>query len=322
MNIPPPPKVVVLLVILPEELIVEVLSFLGVKYLMRMKCVCKSWKALISADRVFIKMHLKKQSARMTHLALLSNTSDEGSEDCRAVPISRLLVTTSNSITLTDDNPLYRFRNKDAIRIVGSCNGLVCLRICSYTAEYTEYLFRFWNPAIRIISETFVSPPISLKLRENIHNFSFGYDDSTETYKMVLLCLKEDGNLITTVVRIFTLGDCVWKDIDCFPVVLVCPLFCWVARDGVYFNNSINWLVRRQHNCHLKNITIEQLMIISLDLGTETYTELLLPRCCDVDLHDSTTLSPTLSVLNDCLCFSYTLKKTHYVIWKMKAFGI
>jgi hypothetical protein len=210
----------------------EVLSFLGVKYLMRMKCVCKSWKALISADRVFIKMHLKKQSTRMTHLALLSNTS-EGSEDCRAVPISRLLVTTSNSVTLTDDDPFYRFRNKDAIRIVGSCNGLVCLRICSYTTEYTEYSFRFWNPAIRIISETLVSPPNYLKLHENIRNFTFGYDDSTDTYKMVLLCLKEDGDLITTAVRIFTLGDGVWKDIDCFPVVLVRRPFCWFVRDGV-----------------------------------------------------------------------------------------
>jgi hypothetical protein len=125
--------------------------------------------------------------------------------------------------------------------------------------------------------------------------------------------------LITTAVRIFTLGDSVWKDIDCFPVVLV---RCWFVKDGLYFNISINWLFRRQCNCHLKNITAEQLMIISLDLGTETYTELLLPRRCDVDLHDSTTLSPTLSVLNDCLCFSYTLKKTHYVIWKMKEFGI
>jgi hypothetical protein len=63
--------------------------------------------------------------------------------------------------------------------------------------------------------------------------------------------------LITTAVRIFILGDSVWKDIDCFPVVLV---RCWFVRDDLYFNNSINWLVRRQYNFHLKNITDEQLM--------------------------------------------------------------
>jgi hypothetical protein len=49
---------------------------------------------------------------------------------------------------------------------------------------------------MRIISETLVSPPNYLKLHENIRNFTFGYDDSTDTYKMVLLCLKEDGALL------------------------------------------------------------------------------------------------------------------------------
>jgi len=36
----------------------EVLSFLSVKYLMHFKCVCKSWKTIIS-DPTFVKLHLK-----------------------------------------------------------------------------------------------------------------------------------------------------------------------------------------------------------------------------------------------------------------------
>jgi len=106
MNIPPQPKAAALLVILHDELIVEVLTFVEVKSLMRMRCVCKSWKTLLS-DPVLVKMHLKKQSTRMTHLTLLTHKA-KGSGDCREVPISRLLETTSNSITLTDDDPYYR----------------------------------------------------------------------------------------------------------------------------------------------------------------------------------------------------------------------
>jgi len=79
-----------------------------------MKCVCKSWKTLFS-DPIFVKMHHKRQSTRMTHLALFSKHF-QGSVDCRVVPISHLLDTTSNSITLTDDdNRVKRIKNTNKI---------------------------------------------------------------------------------------------------------------------------------------------------------------------------------------------------------------
>ncbi|KEH25332.1 F-box protein interaction domain protein [Medicago truncatula] len=250
MNIPP-------LVILHDDLIVEVLMFLDIKSLMSMKCVSKSWKTLI-LDPDFAKMHLKKQSTRTSHLAILSNMS-EGSGECRAVPISRLLESNSHSITLTD--PYHQFFYKDAGRVVGSCNGLVCMQDC-YFAEYHEHSFSFWNPATRTKSETLVSFRNYPKPRKNVCNFTFGYDISIDTYKIVFLCLKrDDSDLIATAVRVFTLGDNDWRDIDCLPVVLV------------------------RHPFELHNV-------------------------------------PTLSVLMDCLYFSYDSKKTHFVIWQMKEFGV
>ena len=307
MNIPP-------LVILHDDLIVEVLTLLDVKSLMLMKCVCKSWKTLIS-DPYFAKMHLKKQSTPTSHLAFLSNIS-EGLGECRAVPISRLLESNSHSITHTD--PYHQFFYKDVGRVVGSCNGLVCMQDSSFTAEYHEHSFSFWNPATRTKSETLVSFRNYPNPKKNICKFAFGYDNSTDTYKIVLLCMKRDGELITTAVRIFTLGDNDWREIDCLPVVVVCHPFGKYVRDGVYLNSSISWCVRHRYNCHLKNLTVEQLVMISFHLGTERYTQLLLPRCCDEELHDV----PTLSVLMDCLCFSHDFKKTHFVLWQMKEFGV
>jgi len=307
MNIPP-------LVILHDDLIVEVLTLLDVKSLMLMKCVCKSWKTLIS-DPYFTKMHLKKQSTPTSHLAFLSNVS-EGLGECRAVPISRLLESNSHSITRTD--PYHQFFYKDVGRVVGSCNGLVCMQDSSFTAEYHEHSFSFWNPATRTKSETLVSFRNYPNPKKNICKFAFGYDNSTDTYKIVLLCMKRDGELITTAVRIFTLGDNDWREIDCLPVVVVCHPFGKYVRDGVYLNSSISWCVRHRYNCHLKNLTVEQLVMISFHLGTERYTQLLLPRCCDEELHDV----PTLSVLMDCLCFSHDFKKTHFVLWQMKEFGV
>jgi hypothetical protein len=216
MNIPSQPKVAALLVILHAELIVEILTFLDVKSLIRMKCVCKSWKTLFS-DPVFVKMHLKRQSTRMTHLALLSKMT-QGLVDSRAVPISRLVDSSSNSITLTDDDPYYQFNFKNARGMVGSCNGLVCLQGCSSSdlATYTDHSFSFLNPATRTISETLMSfrQYHNSDPWENICRFVFGYDNLMDTYKVVSLSLKIENSLVTSLVRVFTLGDNVWRNIN------------------------------------------------------------------------------------------------------------
>ncbi|AES79299.1 hypothetical protein MTR_7g060930 [Medicago truncatula] len=60
------------------------------------------------------------------------------------------------------------------------------------------------------------------------------------------------------------------------------------------------------------DITVEQVTIISLDLGTETYKELIPPRGFDqVPL-----AKPSLCVLVDCLCFYHLVKESHFVIRK------
>jgi hypothetical protein len=59
-------------------------------------------------------------------------------------------------------------------------------------------------------------------------------------------------------------------------------------------------------------------MIVSLDLSTETYTQFLLPSGFDEVPH----FQPTLHVLMDFLCFSHDFKRTEFVIWQMKEFGV
>lgn len=59
-------------------------------------------------------------------------------------------------------------------------------------------------------------------------------------------------------------------------------------------------------------------MIVSLDLSTETHTQLQPPRGFD----EVPFIDPSLSVLNDCLCFSHDFKQTHFIMWKMNDFGV
>ncbi|MCH87199.1 F-box protein [Trifolium medium] len=149
MNIPPPSIVAASPVTLPEELIGEVLSYLTVKSLMRMKCVNKSWNTLIS-DPIFVKLHLMR-SPRNTHFVLYS--SELASANILPISVSHLLKSRKKTVTLTDD-PYRRFHSKDLSRIVGSCNGLICLLDCNYrTSDYLEHSLYFWNPATRTKSE-------------------------------------------------------------------------------------------------------------------------------------------------------------------------
>ncbi|XP_057450746.1 uncharacterized protein LOC130742661 [Lotus japonicus] len=66
-----------------------------------------------------------------------------------------------------------------------------------------------------------------------------------------------------------------------------------------------------------ENIAVEQLVILSLDLGAETYTLLSPPKGFD----EVPCVEPSIGVLMDNLCFSHDLKRTHFVIWHMKEFG-
>jgi len=295
------------------DLIAEVLSFLPVKSLVQLKSVSKSWNNIISHP-TFIKKHLKR-SSQNPQFTLLSFTS--------VVPISvhRLLENPSNLITLTNDRYYWLKYNRV---IVGSCNGLLCLlgdssRKASNNQNYRIIWFRFWNPSIRTISEKLGSFDDFSNLLPCSFHFAFGYDNSTDTYKVVAL---RDGDGEAKVkritVRVFSLGDNVWRDIENFPMVPF-NFRCMEENCGIYVSNSLNWLALGGDTAFDDFYhRIEKFFIVSLDMRKETYTMMLPPH----EFDQVPSVKPTISVLMDCLCFSYDFEKTHFVIWKMTEFGV
>jgi F-box interacting protein len=124
-------------------------------------------------------------------------------------------------------------------------------------------------------------------------------DNSTETYKIVVF------NPQSYEVRVFNF-------IQSFPVVPFDDVPESYYDRGVYayVNDSLNWLAIREES---------QYVIISLDLSSETYRQLLPPQ----DFDDKMSLVvPTLAVLMDSLCFCYDFNGTNFIIWQMKEFGV
>jgi F-box interacting protein len=208
-------------------------------------------------------------------------------------------------ITLANDHILNE-EEEDGFFIVGSCNGLVCL--AGYS-DLERWLY-FYNPATRTVSKK-----LGTFTDRYRYMFGFGYDTLTDTYKVVKLCeTSRDA-------RIFSLGDNIWRSIPSFPDVRNLSEFsCYSC---VYLSGTLNWLViRKDITYDWKNSTNENFVIISLDLGTETYTQLLPPQGSGEKL----LVGPTICVFMDCLCtcFSHAdgYKRDQFVMWKMMKFGV
>ncbi|KAK7338945.1 hypothetical protein VNO77_19579 [Canavalia gladiata] len=304
----------------PEELVADILSRLRVKTLMRLKCVSKPWNSLISNPN-FAKLHLQK-SARDPHLTLMwehppSSYKDfyDGYISVVPFPLQRLLE--NPSLTIAKDHD-FRFQHKDCDQVVGSCDGLLCL--VGYSGA--GYSLRLWNPATRVRSRELaffgipVTPP-----RSSVFKFAVGYDNLTGTYKVVVaeFFIDDPEIPLESMVRVYSTGGKGWRDIESFPVVPVHPLRIGL-NDGAYLNGTLNWLAVCDSpvDYDWDVVTADQLVVLSLDLGKETYNQLLLPR----GFEEVPRVEPSIGVFMDCMCFSYDFKRTHFVLWLMKEFGV
>jgi len=106
-----------------------------------------------------------------------------------------------------------------------------------------------------------------------------------------------------------------------FPVI---PYLNIDLNGGVYVSNSLVWFALPDNVYYAYdqwdnfNPTVDQCMIISLDLGTETYTQLLPPR----DFDQVPVFMPVVSVLMNCLCFSHCSKENNFIMWQMREFRV
>ncbi|KEH37800.1 putative F-box domain-containing protein [Medicago truncatula] len=296
-------------VILPDELVAEVLSFLPVNSLMQLKCVSKSWNSLIS-DPFFVKLHLIK-SSRNPLLSLFSTQSSNNSISAVLTPMPMRCI---REITNANHDTKYLLAVEEYYMSVGSCNGLICmLHDSSDVFVYRDLSLRFWNPATRSLSDKLDYFCTSVK--ELNFKFSYGYDNLTNKYKVVAFRPNE--------VKVFTLGENIWRNIQSFPVD---PYYCThnPYNCGVYLSNSINWFAVRNHENFVYGrwkdliVSVDEFVIISLDLGMETYTQLRLPQA----LNEVPYVMPTVSILMNCLCFTHYSKGNHFVIWQMREFGV
>jgi F-box interacting protein len=264
-------------------------------------------------------MHLQKSSSLNPNFILKPFLPQYPINAIVSLPVSRIL---DNPPSITLSGNTYRTNNlvkdDENCRVVGSCNGLICLCFTSDSTTHVNFSFRIWNPATRTISDKLgflcENKPIL-----GIFKFTFGYDCLTGTYKLVWLHSVQNRGIWKTNVRVFSLGgsgddECCWRNISS-------PFIC---GDGVHLNGTVNWLTLSEDlsvlGGSIKPLTphVDFFRIASLDLSTETYTQLLHPE----GFNEVPCAESNLRVLLDCLCFSHDFRKTEFVIWQMKEFSV
>lgn len=291
---------------LPDDVITNILLQLPVKSLVRFRCVCRSWKSLISGSS-FVRSYLDR-SFRYGENVLLKYTIN-GSSGLGVWPPSR------HEFSSVDPSILPA---SDRFQLNGSCNGVICLTTFSRIDPDATFSridpdpnpnaakIYLWNPSI---NELRVVPESHFRVSNLV---GFGCDPSSghlHDFKVVnfktQLNFKEILFLPSpTEVEVYSLRTNTWKQIGrIFPSgfpkhlgrqALFREFICWCSY--AYIGNLKMWT------------------LVLFDLINEVFDEKATPESILCIEQYITTLEGCLSILAyNC---SY-----EYEVWIMKEFG-
>ncbi|KAI8537932.1 hypothetical protein RHMOL_Rhmol09G0062600 [Rhododendron molle] len=288
---------------IPLEIIFDILSRLPVKSLLRFRSVCKPWLSLISNPQ-FVKTHLSTKSFKgddddddYTHLRLVLNTHPShnvtGLKTC-SIETLRSVLESQQWVSAVDLDYPFNDLDQDVV-VVGSCNGLMCFA----TRTGTIYLL---NPSTRKSKRL---PDSGVKrLWDSRDLYGFGFDESNDDYKVVLISYRAGG--VSSNVMVYTLRTDSWRQIGGFSFGVTCNVF------GNFLNGSLLWLV-----CVDNSGPGYSYVVVSLDLEKETYGEVSQPNYG----YAESSLDLELCVLESCLGMLCRSSKNHTDVWIMKEYG-
>ncbi|PWA75537.1 F-box domain-containing protein [Artemisia annua] len=227
---------------LPSDVIVDILSRLPIKSLARFRCVSKLWCEHID-DPYFDIIHNKQRVAAEPIPIFL----DSDYLNLSRIVRFQIVESKEGSILLeAKKNPFMEFECERMTSLVeGSCNGLIYISHDYVNNVHDNYVYPLVviNP---LRNECFKLPPIERHLDyywEEEMSSGLGFDDSTNTFKMVRVVYKRhlQGNnklcnseIPCTMVHV--LGTDSWREIPQLPP-------CAINGEGVYAHGCLHWLV-------------------------------------------------------------------------------
>lgn len=279
---------------LPEDIITDILKRLPAKSLVRFRCVCKPWGALLT-DSNFIKAHLKRnrsvfQSNLKTNTrlilarycdTLLSATDSSDTKNKNAIQAEEL------DFPLVKNLPYY---------VKGHSDGLLCLVI----NDGYEGLLVIYNPSI----QQYRKLPNPGNFRSTREVIGIGYDETCDDYKVVRVpsnyCrMKCPG--YKPKVEVLTLKSNTWRQI---PDEDTPPYFVEHIFQATEVNGGLYWLVEDHQTARC--------LILRFDLAGEKFK--VIPPPPDESSRSIAWIGP----LKEWLCVVHTRRLSDVHVWATK----
>ncbi|XP_059438985.1 F-box/kelch-repeat protein At3g23880-like [Corylus avellana] len=282
---------------LPEDLVTEILLWLPVVSLLRCKCVCKSWYALITHQN-FVTKHIQ-HNKKNSNTLLLVKMRDE---------IFDVVSTLSyETLQVLDSQPL-----PPPFLVLGSCNGLVCL--------HDDYALRvvLWNPATKetkVVPKSNLPQFVSAFHKLGVDGIGFGFDAKTNDYKIInLLTIYEShsrGKMAQS--EVYSLNADSWRKVDT-PPFSISPVYSSVRGMNTYTNGMASLEAYGDNRGNL----------LSFDMSNEVF--LKTPKPDDVFLDEFSDWTD-IFVLNESialivLVWDKGMSEICYDIWLLLEVGV
>ncbi|KAH6837390.1 hypothetical protein C2S53_010792 [Perilla frutescens var. hirtella] len=242
---------------LPEDVITEILSRLPATSLLRFKIVCRSWRNMIN-DPTFILKHHKTISRRHeSEVVMISRRSNTTNK--RVISMLRINEDGKDDVV---DHDLPTFLNDmfGHVRLIGPCNGIVCLY------GYPDHI-ALWNPSIRSFKQlpaSRVPRPPNARVRGG--DLGVGFDSKTLDIKVlqILFCVSMDCQIVCQV-EIYSSRNNSWKKFEsCVPA----NIMYYNLWSMVYKNESFCWWAQDKNNVEV---------ILSFNMSNEEFQMTQLP---------------------------------------------
>nr|WRK57764.1 SLF8a protein [Citrus maxima] len=279
---------------LPEDIMIEILSRLSVKSLLRFKCVCRDWCALFE-NPSFISKHLRNDDYdRLFVSYMVTNETDDYSyptDSLRLFPDETL--TDISLIDIDFQQPMREF-------LGGPFDGIFCIHgpiddrliLCNLATKESRTL-----PKRRVVFPRFCSISCTI--------VGFGLDIISNDYKLVMIHTlwneKRQDLYEFSHVTMYNLRTNCWRDFQSFKSDHYATR---VWSGSFYLDGICYWLSRFRNSDHP--------VILSFHLGNDVFEEIEEPCIPESGTRILGIYNHSLSLL-----LSHNIEN-YYDIWVMK----
>ncbi|XP_074376793.1 F-box protein At3g07870-like [Apium graveolens] len=287
---------------LPAEIVADILSRNPIKKTVHCRCVCKTWRAILS-EAYFIDLHLSRSP-----VGLIIHHSNPPHETDN-LKLGELDEKTDHHDIHYD--PLMRFDlglgfEYNLLLLSGTVNGLVCLW------NYHNVVGYITNPVTR---EYILLPDHKYDITSfTIAPHDFGYVEASNEYKVVSLYMETnldmniDTNIDKSECKIYTLGTGMWRSLGHLPFSVIS------VQNGIYVCGNLHWLTNDQKDTRKE-------IVCTFDLEKELFhLTASAPLFYGMNGYDRDYRG--LGTLGGCLCIIDNTADSELSIWVMKDYGM